>query len=256
MSVSRSSLGDEGCYLSRHHSRFQLRRTLAVAGVASEVAEIIRDTSIAGALLTRGRRAPLNVTVPRETTAPVADWLQEGKPTPMRAGAYAGVSLPAYKGVTLSIITSELTTHGGRDAEGLVTKTMTGSLGGFLDRQLLDNTVSALAGVRPASLTFGGTKVSQTGTTSAAITTDLAAIMAGITTSQSSLLWIGPPLTFARIALALPGTLESGRLLGIPYLANGNSPRQLTLIDVGEVLIALPDDSIDISVSTPRDRAV
>ncbi|MBA3638415.1 MAG: phage major capsid protein [Acidobacteriota bacterium] len=223
---------------------------LAAFGLSSEVAELIRDASIAGALLARGaRRAPLHITVPRETTAAAAAWLEQGKPTPMSAAAYAAVSLPPYKAVSLTVITSELATFSHPDAQSAVTRSLVGGIGGFVDAQLLDNTITATANVRPASLTSGGTIVVSTGSTAAAITADLGAMMAGITTSQRSLVWIAKPLTIARIALALPGALDNGRLLGIPYIANGNSPQQLTLLDAGEALIALPDDALDIDVA-------
>ncbi|MEO5739964.1 MAG: phage major capsid protein [Vicinamibacterales bacterium] len=222
---------------------------LAQYGVASDAAELLRDSSVADLLLSRARRAPLNVSVPRETGAAAADWVGEGKPVPVRAGAYASVSLLPYRAGSIVILSRELAMVAHVDAEAAVRASIAASLSAFLGRQLLDNTVAASAGVRPASLTFAGTKVTSTGATSAAITADLAALLAGITTSQASLVWIAKPTTFARIALALPGALENGRLLGIPIVANGDSPQQLTLLDAGEVLLALPPEGLDLDIS-------
>ena len=56
------------------------------------------------------------------------------------------------------------------------------------------------------------------------------------------------PTTLARIALALPGSVEGGRLLGIPVIISGNSPQQITLVDLAEIAYA-DSDTIDLDVT-------
>ena len=79
--------------------------------------------------------------------------------------------------------------------------------------------------------------MTSTGTTAAALTTDFGNPIAAITTSGRALTWIMRPTTLARVALILGGAASDvpRTLFGIPIIASGNSPQQVTLVDAGEI---------------------
>jgi capsid protein len=102
----------------------------------------------------------------------------------------------------------------------------------------------------PAAITAGATAVTSTGTTAAALTTDFGNLIAAITTSGRAITWIMRPTTLARVALILGGAASDvpRTLFGIPIIASGNSPQQITLVDAGEIVFA-DDGGFDISLS-------
>jgi hypothetical protein len=114
-----------------------------------------------------------------------------------------------------------------------------GGLAKAIDTQLLTPTIALSAGVNPASILNGATEVVTTGTTSAQISADLAAMIAAITT-PGPYIWILKPKTAARIALTL-GSQAAGlpnSLFGIQTVVSANSPAQIALIDPSSILFS------------------
>jgi hypothetical protein len=124
-----------------------------------------------------------------------------------------------------------------------------GALGSFIDHDFLSPTVTGTAS-NPASIVAGGTLVSSTGMTAAAMTTDFGNLIAAITTSGRALVWIMRPTTMARVALVLGAAASDvpRTLFGVPIIASSNSPQQITLADAGEIVFA-DDGGFEISLS-------
>ncbi len=224
---------------------------LATYGVAGEALALLRGTSILGALENKFRRVPFRTTVPRETgTGTGGAWVGEGLITPVAATAYGTLSQEVYKAQKIVVLSRELLKLGDPSAERTVRETVTAGVGAFIDSQMLTSTITLSAGVRPAAITNGATRITSTGTTAAPINSDLALMLGAISTSGAALTWVMRPLTAARIASAggaaaadLPRTL-----FGLPVVISANSPQQITLIDAAHVLYS-DEGGIDISTS-------
>lgn len=198
---------------------------LAVYGIAREALTLIRGVSILGALESKFRRVPFRTKVARETGAGTGGaWVGENLSIPLAATAYDTLSQEAYKAQMIVVLSEELLQLSNPSAEKTVRATVAAGVGAFLDVQLLTNTVTLSANLRPAAITNGATAVTQTGVTAAAISADFASLLAAITTGGASLVWIIRPLTAYKIAATISGTDIPRTLFGIPLVLSANSP--------------------------------
>jgi HK97 family phage major capsid protein len=168
------------------------------------------------------------------------------------ATAYDVVSQEAYKAARIIVLSDELLTIGDPDAERTVRETVIAGVAAFLDGQFLTNTVTLSAGLRPAAVTNSATAITSTGSTAAQISADLAGMLAAITTTATSLVWIMRPTTAATIAMRLAGvgtpTDLPRTLFGASVILSANSPQQVTLLDAGNTLYS-DTGAIDVSIS-------
>ena len=137
------------------------------------------------------------------------------------------------------------------NAERTVRETTMAGVAAFLDAQFLTSTITLVAQTRPAAVTNGATSIASTGSTAAQINTDLAAMLAAITTSGAGLTWVMKPMTAYKIAATIGGTAAVDvprTLFGIPLVLSLNSPQQIALIDASCLLYS-DDGEIDISTT-------
>lgn len=226
---------------------------LAAYGIATEALTLIRGVSILGQLEKYFRRVPFRTKVSRETGSGTGGaWVGEGLSTPVAATAFDTLSQEAYKAGKIVVLSKELLDLGNPDAERTVRETVAAGVAAFLDGQLLTNTVTLSAGLRPAAITNGATAVTSTGSTAAQISADLASLLAAITTDATSLVWVMRPTTAATIAMRLAGagtpTDLPRTLFGAPVILSVNSPQQVTLIDAGNILYS-DDGRIELDTS-------
>jgi HK97 family phage major capsid protein len=212
---------------------------LAVHGIGGEALQLLRGSSILGALESKFRRVPFRTTVARETGSGTGgSWVGEGLSTPVAATAFDALSQEAYKASVIVVLSNELLRLGDPAAERSVRESVIAGVGAFLDAQLLTNTVTLVANTRPAAITNGATAVTSTGTTAAQMNADLAALLAALTT-PGPLAWIMQPKTAYRIAATIGGTAAVNvphTLFGIPLVLSANSPAQVTLLDPSQIL--------------------
>jgi hypothetical protein len=106
----------------------------------------------------------------------------------------------------------------------------------------------------PASITNGATAITSTGSTAAQITADIYALLAAVTGGPR--LWIMPETTAAHVAGAFGAAAAlPSSLLGIPVIISDNSPAQITLLNVSQILLA-DEGLFDVSVSTQASVAM
>jgi HK97 family phage major capsid protein len=223
---------------------------LVNAGVTADALSVLSTQSIVAQLAGRVRMVPFNVKVPADTTALLGDWIAELGSTPVGALALATVGpLEATKIGIIAVLTRELMTLGGALAEQTVRNGVLGALARTIDQKFLLPTLGPTVAGRPASITFGATAVTSTGATAAAIAADLGSMIAALTTTAGTPVWILRPTTAAKVAAAL-GTTSGlpATLYGIPAIVSPNSPAQITLIDPGMVLVA-DEGGFDVSIS-------
>jgi len=223
---------------------------LAVYGVAAEAIALERGVSIVGQLIPKMRKVPFRAKVSVETGSGTGGaWVKEGDPTPVGKTGYVSLNQEVYKAQVIVALSKELLLVGNPDAEATIRTTTAAGMAAFLDGQFLTPTITLVAQTRPASVTNGAPAVTSTGSTAAAITTDLNAMLANITTAGSALVWIMKPMTAYRIAATL-GTAAADvprSLFGIPMILSLNSPQQITLLDASQVLYS---DAGAIEIST------
>ena len=227
---------------------------LAEVGIAREAIQLLRGLSIVGALESRVRHVPFNTKVPRDvTTVTIGDWVVEGTPIPVAALAFDQVGpLALTKVAVIVAITQELAGAGTETALGTIRQSVLGGLAATLDTKFLDPAIAAAPG-RPASITNGATMITSTGSTPAAISADLSAMLAALQTSGSPV-WIMKPTTMAVVAGALGNASDLPRTLhALPVIASKTSPAQITLLDADTLLLA-DEGGFDVSVS--RDAIV
>ena len=223
---------------------------LAPFGVAREALTILRGLSVVGTLEPRMRRVPLHVHVPVETGGGITGgWVAAGNAIPVQQSAFTTAIQEHYKYGVIVSLSRELLKLSTPDAEATITRTLLGGLAAAIDLQFLSPTVALSAGVNPASVTNGSSAVVSSGSTAAAIATDLAALLAAVT-SPGPLTWIMKPKTMYYVSLTL-GAQAAGlpsTLFGVPVIASNNSPAQITLLDPAAILYS-DSGAFDVDVS-------
>ena len=213
---------------------------LVSSGLATEALSVMRGMSVVDTLAGRMRKVPFNVKVPREATAPlIGGWATEAAPLPATDLVFNALGpLARTKIGAITALTKELLVAGTPTTDQVVTRAVLGGLAAQLDLSFLDPTSGATAG-RPAAITNGATAITSTGSTAAAIAADLGSMLAAITTNGQALSWIMKPATAARVSAALGAASDVPRTLyGLPVTLSSNSPQQITLVDLGAILLA------------------
>lgn len=234
---------------------------LTTYGVGQELVALVRGASVLGRLSPFMRSVPFRTRLSRETTGAQSGWVGEGNPKPLSSLALDNVTLEVYKSATMAVFTEALMKVSSPAAEAVVRNSMVAGVAAHLDAKFLDPTITAIANVRPASITNGATSVTSTGATAAAITTDLSAMMAALA-SWGYPVWVMKPSTAAALAgktntsgnPQFPNiSVLGGSLLGIPVVVSTNSPQQITLLDAADVLLA---DEGATEISFAKDASV
>lgn len=210
--------------------------------MASEFAELLRPATIIGRIPGL-RRVPFDIKIPRQTGGSTVGWVGEGKPKPVSALAFDQVTLGMAKTAGIVVITDELARSSSPAAEEVVRQDLIDQTAQFLDRQFVDPTVAAVAGVSPASITNGVTAITATGTDADAFRADAQALMAAFITANMSLsgaVWIMTETQALGLALMLnplgqaefPGMTSTGggTLLGLPVITSENIPAQAEVV--------------------------
>jgi HK97 family phage major capsid protein len=237
--------------------------------MTSEFIELLRPATILGRL--PFRTVPFNVRIPTQTAGAAAGWVGEGLSKPVQKLDFSSLSIPWAKIAVISVITQELARFSNPAAEMLIRDDLIAAIGQFKDVQLLDPTVTASTGVRPASITNGVTPIAAPADmTVAEIDTALVAALMAMNTAlmpMTSPRWIMNGslrimLQNLRSSQDVPAYPEvaSGMLKGYPIIESNNIPvvaggggspptTMLVLVDASQILHA-EDPVIDVQMST------
>lgn len=226
--------------------------------MAGEFVDYLRPMTIIGRI--QGfRRVPFKVKVPRQTAASSVNWVGEGKVKPVSKLAFDTITMEAYKIAGIVAMTEELVRFSDPSAETLVRDDLAKSIVEFMDREFIDPAKALAAGVSPASITWGVTPVPASGTTAAALRTDIAALMQkwlDAEMSPNTGVWIMPAGLAMKIGMIqnslgqkeYPGLdVNGGTLAGLPVVASENMPytggspaggQMIVLAKAGEIMLA------------------
>jgi HK97 family phage major capsid protein len=247
--------------------------------MANEFINFLRPATILGRL-TGYRTVPFNVKIPRQTAGAAAGWVGEGLSKPVSKLAFDLITVPWAKSAVIAVITQELARFSNPSAEQLVRDDLVAAIAQFLDQQLLDPTVTASAGLRPASITNGVAGIPSTGGTIGAVTTDFTK---AVLQMSNTLLQVGNPiwimsstaamylatLRTAQDILAFPGmagaiTNQAQQattglsFLGIPVIISGyqtvtGGKSDVVLLDQSQLMVA---DDNQIMIDTSQEAAL
>lgn len=238
----------------------------------AEFIDLLRPETIVGQM-NGFRRVPFDVRMARQLTGATAQWVGEGNPKPVSAMSFDTVTVPHTKLATIVVMTDELMKLSSPGAEALVRQDMVDTVAAFIDQQMLDPNVTASAGVNPGSLTNGAPTIASTGTTVAAITSDLTTAMNSMASANirmRSPYWVMPTRTrnylmtlrTTQDIFAFRDDLARGVLFGIPVIVSNNIAlydadgagtgtalaTTITLIEASEILLA-DDGQVMIDIS-------
>jgi HK97 family phage major capsid protein len=225
--------------------------------IASEFIDYLRPRTIIGRV-SGWRNVPFNVRVASQTSGSTGYWVGQGKPIPMSQLATSSVSLGIAKVAGMVSIDKELARLSTPSAELMVRNDLAAEVQETLDLSLIDPNQGGQTNIQPASLLYGVTPVTPSGTNYAAFVTDVkslfsTAIAANLDISQA--VWVLSPTTALALSLMVtslgnpqfPGlTINGGTLMGLPAITTtqatiAGSPQYaniMVLIFPGEVFLA------------------
>jgi HK97 family phage major capsid protein/HK97 family phage prohead protease len=203
--------------------------------LASEFIELLRPATIIGRIPNL-RRVPFNIQMPAATTGTSVNWVGEGAPKAVTSMSFTTVTLRWAKAAGIVILTDELVRFSNPAAEAVVRADLIAAMAQFLDRQFVDPAVAEIVNVSPASITNGVTAIVPSGTTEAALRSDIARLMnafmaANLTTAGG--VWIMTQQQAMRLSLIVNAlgqpsfptiTGTGGTFLGYPVIASENLP--------------------------------
>lgn len=233
----------------------------------SEFIEYLRPMTILGKL-TGLRRVPFNIRMGQQNATGTGYWVGQGAPIPVSKPGVTSVSLGIAKLAGLTAVDEELARLSTPSAELLVRDDLAATISTFMDVQFVDPNVAAVANISPASVTNGVAPVTATGTTAAALRTDLASLlqtMADGDLDVSKCAWVMTPTQALNISLMLNSlglplypnmSVIGGTLLGLPVITSNsanipgspNSGKMIILVNQPEVFFA-DDGQVVIDVS-------
>lgn len=235
-----------------------------------EFVELLRPATIIGRM-ERLNRIPFLSRVGRQLTGVSGSFVGEGAPKPVQKQTYDNVTLGFAKAAVIVVMSDEAVRFTTIKAEMRARDDMVKGISTYLDKRFMDPAFSGVANVSPASITNASARVQASGTTLAAIDSDVRGMMAPFTASDvdpSSAVWVMSAGTALRLALkrnaydepAFPGmgnAISTGRgeWYGLPVLVSNamvasGSPgeNQIALVTQQEVYMA-DDGGISIDMS-------
>lgn len=234
--------------------------------MATEFIEFLRPMTIIGRI--QGlRRVPFNIRMPSQTAGASAGWVGQGAPKPVSKLDFGTVTLGFTKTAVIIALTEELVRFSNPSAEAIVRQDLAEAIAQFSDQQFIDPDVSASGTTSPASITNGLTPVTMSGTTIAAVDTDVRALLNKFITGNIPMrapVWIMHPRTALYLSMLRTANdvyvfpqinMNGGTFYGFPVITSANVPVDtgndtwITLMDAAEVFLA-DDGGITLDTST------
>lgn len=236
----------EGDRLKAAVSAYTTNNAEALITVGASFMAAVRARTLAGRLLNRVRKLPLNTPVIRQTAGARAVWVMEGNPIAMTAGTFVRDSaLPELKVAGISVITRELTLAS--EADSLVSRDLERACAEALDLSFADPSNAGTVDESPASIFFGATSIPSSGPDASNFQSDFLALLEAFEGNLDTAAIICDTLTALQVSLLgqaigdcqISLTGES-RLVGLPVFFSTAVPRDssggmLGLVDLDRV---------------------
>lgn len=237
--------------------------------VYADFVEFLRPQTILGRFGTDGipalRSVPFRVDLVGQTSGGSGYWVGEGKAKPLTNFGFERKRLEPLKVANIAVITEELLRDSSPSADALIRQSLADALREELDVTFIDPSVSASAGVSPASITNGVTPIPSTGTDAASIRRDVSLAMGTFIAANNpptSGVWIMSATSALALSLMnnplgqpeFPGlTMAGGSFIGMPvivseYVPADSSGHYVALVNAGDIYLG-DDGGLRVDVS-------
>jgi hypothetical protein len=217
------------------------------------IVDLARPQSLLGKL-TAAVRAPFNVSIPVQTGGGTYRWRGQGHATPAGQLALSSATLPILAAGGIHVVTAELMKVTSPASAAFLRNELIRGITYYLDQQLCDHTVAAVANVSPASITNGAPSIASAGTSAANALTDIKLLLATFTAAnpntETLVLLMSPAVAVAVAVAATTDTLgpDGGTLFGVPVLTSTGVGSRLIALDPTALLVA-DDGGLDVSIA-------
>jgi hypothetical protein len=205
------------------------------------------------ALPNGARRVPFNMSMSAVTGSGTFRFVGQGAPKPTGNLQLASAILRYAKASGIIVITEELAKVSTPSAETVVRDDMTRGMALYLDTQLTDPTVAAVADVSPASITNGALSIASAGASAANAATDVKKLIetfAAANPNAENIVMLMSPSVATAMAIATASTTlgpNGGALFGVTVLTGAIGGR-IVVLDPSALLVA-DDGDMDATVS-------
>lgn len=207
--------------------------------IESEFIELLRPLTLLGRI-SGWHRVPFNIRIPRQSAGATGSWVGQGSPVKVRALAFGdSITMTWAKVGAIVVMAKELIKLSTPAAEARVRDDLAAAVASFLDQQLIDPAIAAVADTSPASITNGITPTASSGTSVTQITSDLAELIDALAAGTNM---IAPYFAMSpRLAARLGTKRDTGGTLAFPDIGpRGGAMFGIPVVTSGAYLLYLP----------------
>lgn len=238
--------------------------------VFADFVEYLRPRTILGRFGGEGipglRSVPFRVPLIGQTSGGSGYWVGEGKAKPLTNWSYGRTTLEPLKVANIAVATEELLRDSSPSAEVLLRDELANALRERLDRDFIDPSKAASAGVSPASILNGVAAIPSTGVDADAVRADVQAVFGAFIAANNapeSGVWVMAAVTALALSLMqnplgqseFPGVgMNGGNFFGLPVIVSQYVPAGVVaLVNAGDIYIA---DEGGIAVDMSREASL
>jgi HK97 family phage major capsid protein/HK97 family phage prohead protease len=221
-------------------------------GVIGDFVEFLRAQTIIGKFGMNGipalRRIPFRVPLVSQATGGTAYWVGEGDGKPLTKPSFGRTELAPLKVAAIAVSTMELLRDSSPAAERMIRDDLASAVISRLDVTFVGPSVTANAGINPASITNGAEAIASTATTDAdAIRLEVRSVMQKFIDALNPLTsgaWIMSSSTALALAMMtntlgqaeFPGiNINGGTFMGLPVIVSDHVTDYVVLVNAGDI---------------------
>lgn len=221
-------------------------------GIIADFVEFLRAQTIIGKFGAGGipslRSIPFRVPLIGQATGGTAYWVGEGDGKPLTKPSFSRTELAPLKVAAITVATMELLRDSSPSAERMLRDDLAAAVAARLDITFVDPTVTASAGVSPASITNGAEVITSAATTDAdAIRNEVRSVMLKFSNALNPLtsgVWIISSSTALALAMMVntlgqaefPGiSINGGTFMGLPVIVSDHVTDYVVLMNAGDI---------------------
>ena len=222
--------------------------------VFGDFLEFLRPRTILGRFGNDGipalRSIPAGIPIGAQTSGGEGYWVGEGRAKPLTRFEGEVSKLDLLKVANIAVVTEELLRRSTLSAERFLRDALVAALASRLDRDFIDPTKAAVAGVSPASITNGITPIGSAGATADNIRADVRALFGAFIAANNaptSGVWIMGSSAALNLSLMMnplgqqefPGlNMNGGTFAGLPALVSDYvAPGFVGLVNASDIYI-------------------
>lgn len=219
----------------------------------SAIVELARSASLLGKIK-RFVPVPFNAAVPVQTLGGTYRWVGQGGPISVGRLSLSSTSLPILTAGGIIVVTQELLRATSEASVKFLRNDLVRGIAQYLDQQLTDPTVAAVANVSPASITNAAPSVGSAGSSAANALTDIKNLLATYTATnpntETMVMLASPAVAIALAVAANTQTLgpDGGTLFGVPVATSQAVGARVIVMDPTALWVA-DDDGLEVTIS-------